>query len=261
MKLMVYDHIYAGLVAVLCLGALAVFAVRIMVRGHVRYDRVNAIGGSPVLSKRFAEMGYWALLPLARFCHARRITPDHISWGSLVLGIGSGIAIAFGLLGLGAFLALFSALGDILDGQVARLGTGGSKAGEILDASVDRYMEFAFLGGAVLFYRAHPFFITVSLLALLASFMVSYSTAKAEAMGVDPPRGAMRRHERGTYFISGAALSSMFSAWLEPFRPWPEMQAPLFLAALGIVAVVGNISAVRRLAATARTLRDRERKD
>jgi phosphatidylglycerophosphate synthase len=258
--MMVYDHIYAGIVLVLCLGALAVFAVRVVLRGNVRYDRVNAVGGSALLSKRLVEMGYWALLPLARFCHARRITPDHITWASLALGVGAGVALAFGLLGLGGMLALFSGLGDVLDGQVARLGAGGSNAGEILDASVDRYMEFAFMGGAAIFYRGHALFIAVALLALLAAFMVSYSTAKAEAMGVEPPRGAMRRHERSVYLISGAVLSSIFSPFLEPFAPWPALHAPLFLTALAIVGVAGNLSAVRRLVLTARALRERDQR-
>jgi CDP-diacylglycerol---glycerol-3-phosphate 3-phosphatidyltransferase len=221
-----HDQVYAYAVVVLCLGALAVCAVRVVLRGDVHYDRVNAVGGSALLSKRLVEMGYGTLLPLARLCHAHRITPDHISWASLAFGIGAGVALASGLLGLGGMLALFSGVGDILDGQVARLGKGGSSAGEILDASVDRYMEFFVIGGAAIFYRHHAGFLAVALLALLAAFMVSYATAKAEAMGVEPPKGAMRRHERGVYLIAGAVLSPIFAGWLEPFTPWPAVRAP-----------------------------------
>ena len=42
--------------------------------------------------------------------------------------------------------------------------------------------------------------------------MVSYSTAKAEALGVEPPRGAMRRQERAVYFVLGAALVPIVAA-------------------------------------------------
>jgi CDP-diacylglycerol--glycerol-3-phosphate 3-phosphatidyltransferase len=191
-------------------------------------------------------------------CARAGITPNHITWAALGLGIGAGVALGFGLLGLGGLLSLLSVLGDILDGQVARLTATGSAAGEILDASADRYMEFFYVGGLVIFYRGHPLFMLVALGAMLAAFMVSYSTAKAEAMHVEPPRGAMRRHERSTYLISGAVLSSIFSHWLEPFRPLPELQAPLMFGALAIVAVAGNVSAVRRLALTARALRARD---
>ena len=253
------DHLYAVVVAGLALGALAVYGVRVARRGVASYDRTNAAGGSLLLSKRLVEFGYWALMPVARLCVRAGVTPDGITWASLALGLGSGVAMAFGLVGLASLLALLSGLGDVLDGQVARLGQRGSKAGEVLDASVDRWMEFAFIGGMCIFYRDQIVPLVVALLALQAAFMVSYSTAKAEAMGVDPPRGAMRRHERGVYLISGAALSSIFSPYLEPFRPYPALQAPLMFAALVVVATAGNGSAIRRLALTARELRRRER--
>src|SRR5688572_26401903 len=126
-----------------------------MRRGVATYDRTNATGGSVLLSKRLVEFGYWAILPLARLCVRAGVTPNHVTFGALALGLGSGVAMASGLVGLASLLALFSALGDILDGQVARIGKRGSRAGELLDASVDRYMEFAFIGGMCVFYRHH----------------------------------------------------------------------------------------------------------
>src|SRR5258708_4098063 len=135
---MEYDHLYALFVVALTFSALAVFGVRVAIRGAVRYDRVNAVGGSPLLSKRLVEFGYWALLPLARGCVRLGLSPNHITWMSFGLGLASGVALACGLLGLGAFLAFISVLGDVLDGQVARMQRSGSAAGEILDASVDR---------------------------------------------------------------------------------------------------------------------------
>jgi len=38
-------------------------------------------------------------------------------------------------------------------------------------------------------------------IALLASFMISYASAKAEALSVTTPRGLMRRHERAVFSI------------------------------------------------------------
>lgn len=252
------DHLYAGIAVALTAAALSLFGARLLLRGAVRFDRVDAAGGSVLLSKRFVEMGYWAILPVARACARVGVTPNHISWAALALGLGSGVAAAFGLLGLAGLLALLSALGDIVDGQVARLTGTGSAAGELLDASVDRYMEFAFLAGAAIFYRGHAVTMLVPLGALLAAFMISYSTAKAEALQVEPPKGLMRRHERATYLIAGSVLSSVFSAWLEPFGPLPALHAPLFFGALAVIAVAGNVSAVRRLAAIGRALRARE---
>ena len=255
---MQYDHLYGLFVVALTFGALAVYGVRVFVRGFAQYDRVNAAGGSPLLSKRLMEFGYWALTPLARTCVRAGITPNHITWFSLLLGVGAGVALACGLLGLGALLSLISTLSDSLDGQVARLTQSGSAAGEVFDASVDRYGDFFYIAGLVVFYRDSAIFMWVALLALLASFMVSYATAKAEAMHVDPPRGAMRRHERSVYLITGCVLSSIVSPWLEPFPGYPALRAIPCLAALIVVAAIGNYSAARRLWLTARALRERD---
>jgi CDP-diacylglycerol---glycerol-3-phosphate 3-phosphatidyltransferase len=250
--LLEYDHLFAFLVLALGVGTLMIYGLRVITRGAAHFERVNAIGGSPLLSKSLVEMGYWALMPLARGCAALGLTPNAITLTALTLGLAAGVALAFGHLGLGALLALLSALGDVLDGQVARLTKRGSKLGEVLDSSVDRYMEFFYIGGLVVFYRHNAFFVTLALLALLASFMVSYSSAKAQAMNVTLPRGPMRRHERSVYLISGAVFSVLFRPWLEPFHFWPELRGIPMLAALAIVAVAGNIAAVRRLLLTAR---------
>ncbi len=253
-----HDSSYALAVVALTFSALAIFAVRVAIRGVVRYDRVDAVGGSPLLSQRLVEFGYWAVLPVARALVRMGVTPNHITWMSLGLGVGAGVAISFGLLGLGAFLALLSVLGDCLDGQVARLTKSGSAAGEVFDASVDRYVEFFYIGGLVLFYHDSIPCQAVALFALVASFMVSYATAKAEAMDVEPPKGAMRRHERSVYLIAGCVFSSLLSPWLEPFPRYPALRATPALAALIVVALVGNYSAARRLWLTARALRERE---
>jgi CDP-diacylglycerol--glycerol-3-phosphate 3-phosphatidyltransferase len=253
-----HDSSYALLVVVVSFSALAIFGVRVAIHGAIRYDRVDAVGGSPLLSQRLVEFGYWAILPAARGCARIGLTPNHITWISLGLGVGAGVAISFGLLGLGAFLALLSALGDCVDGQVARMTKTGSPAGEVLDASVDRYMEFFYISGLVLFYHDSIPCQAVALLALLASFMVSYATAKAEAMGIVPPKGSMRRHERSVYLIAGCVFSSLLSPWLEPFPRYPALRATPALAALIVVALVGNYSAARRLWLTAKALRERE---
>jgi phosphatidylglycerophosphate synthase len=147
-----------------------------------------------------------------------------------------------------------STIGDILDGQVARLTETGSSRGELLDAAIDRYTEFAFVAGLVIYFRDSVPLRLLSLGALLACFMVSYASAKAEAMQVTPPRGLMRRHERATYLITGAGLSSMFGGWLHV--RWDALPPESFeIAALVFVAAIGNAAAVLRLVRIGRALR------
>jgi putative flippase GtrA len=85
--------------------------------------------------------------------------------------------------------------------------------------------------------------------------MTSYATAKAEALRVDIPRGAMRRPERALYLTLGVALTPIASALAGARGPWVA-HAPM-LAALLVVAVVANASAAHRLRALLRALSDR----
>ena len=78
-----------------------------------------------------------------------------------------------------------------------------SDAGEVLDAAVDRYVEFFFLGGLMIYYRDIAALLILTLFALVGSFMVSYSSAKAEALHVPAPKGSMRRPERAVYLTAG----------------------------------------------------------
>jgi CDP-diacylglycerol--glycerol-3-phosphate 3-phosphatidyltransferase len=82
--------------------------------------------------------------------------------------------------------------------------------------------------------------------------MVSYGSAKAEALGVAAPRGAMRRAERAAWLCGGALLSPLAAAVGQSagIGPWIG-EAPM-LCALTMVGLVSNVSAVRRLAAVAR---------
>src|SRR5262249_58645441 len=121
-------------------------------------------------------------------------------------GIGAGVAIAAGWFGLACLLSTISTICDILDGQVARFMKSGSSRGELYDAVVDRYTEFALIGGFVVYARDTWWLIVVALLALQASYMISYASAKAEALGVSVPRGLMRRHERAACLTLSSGL-------------------------------------------------------
>jgi hypothetical protein len=81
--------------------------------------------------------------------------------------------------------------------------------------------------------------------------MVSYSSAKAEALHVKPPRGSMRRVERAALLVGATALTPL-AALLGP----AVKDMPILLA-LGAIAVFGNVSAIQRLAAIRAAVRER----
>lgn len=229
---------------VLVVFTAAAYGVRVMVWGVARSDRVAKIGGTALVGQEMMDWTYWAVSPIVRGLAAMRVTPNMLTWAACVLGFGAGIALGFGWFGLACVLATWSTIGDILDGQVARLTNSGSDRGELLDAAVDRYTELAFLAGLCIYYRYSVPYMLLTLGALCASFMISYASAKAEALQVSPPRGLMRRHERAVYLITGAGLSALVGHWFAARGlPWTT---PL-LAGLIAVAVIGNVAAVIRL--------------
>ena len=202
------------------------------------------------------EMGYWVLEPLVKALVALDITPNMVTLFSLVPAFLAGVAAAFGWFALACVLGTAGAFCDILDGLLARrLGTA-SDSGEVVDAAVDRYIEFFFLAGLIVYYRTHWMVLVLTLAALLGSYMVSYTTAKAEAMSVPPPRGSMRRAERAVYLMTGAGLTA-FTRAAFPTSPSHALRELPILVALSLVAVVTNVSAIQRFAAIAAVLRAR----
>jgi len=240
---MVKDVYFTYLLGALFLFAGVAYAVRVAMRGVARSERVSRIGGTVMVGQEIMDWTYWSIEPIVRGLAALGVTANGLTWAALILGLGAGVALGFDMFGLAALLATASTFCDIFDGQVARLTKTGSNRGELLDAAIDRYTEFAFLAGLAFHYRESPAELGLVLGALLACFMVSYASAKAEALQVEPPRGLMRRHERAIYLITGVAVSSLFGLPVAA------------LVALAIVAVVGNFAAILRFVRIARALR------
>jgi phosphatidylglycerophosphate synthase len=247
------DVYFTYALAVLVAVGTVAYVVRIAMRGVARSERVGRIGGTALVSQGVMEGTYWMIEPIVRGLVAIGVSANGLTWSALVLGVGAGVALGFGGFGLACLLATLSTVGDILDGQVARLTNTGSVKGELLDAAIDRYTEFAFLGGLAMLYHDDVRRLGLVLAALLACFMVSYASAKAEALQVTPPRGLMRRHERATYLITGAGLTALFGTLLaERF----DVPVDMFqLVGLALVAAIGNVAAITRLVRIGRALR------
>lgn len=225
-------------------------------RGRVEHARVVRDGGSVLLDLRVMDTVYCAIAPAVRACVRLGISANAVTLGCLGLALGAGALVALGHFGLAAIVAAVSFLGDAVDGRVAAETGTSSPAGEVLDSAADRYSEMFFLGGLAIHYGGVTWALTLTLAALLGAFMVSYSTAKAEAFGVRPPRGAMRRPERATYLTLGALLVPLATR-ASGGHPWWVGELPM-LAALALVAAVANVSAVQRLRVVARAARHQE---
>jgi CDP-diacylglycerol--glycerol-3-phosphate 3-phosphatidyltransferase len=247
------DFTYAT--AAVWVGLIVGYAIRVSRYGAFRSERVLGVGGGTVLlGENIMQATYWAIEPVVRGLIRLGATPNAITMAALVFGLGAGVAVALGWFGLACLLATASTISDILDGQVARVTQTGSNTGELLDAVVDRYTEFAFIAGFILHARSSPVEVVIALAALLACFMISYTSAKAEALQVAVPRGLMRRHERATYLTLAAGLTPVFGPAIH--TAWPVLPTTaVFALGLAIVGAIGNLAALQRLVRIHRRVR------
>jgi CDP-diacylglycerol--glycerol-3-phosphate 3-phosphatidyltransferase len=237
------DLFFSLVILAVAVCVLAAYSVRVVLLGQARSARVAAEGHSALLGSAVLEMLYWSVVPVAELMARAGVSADAVTWTSLGFGLAAGVALGAGHFGLGALLALISVAGDAIDGFVARATGTASGRGEVLDAAVDRYVEFAFLAGVAVALRKSEPLLLLTLAALTGSFMVSYSTARADALGVRISRGPMRRTERAVVLISGACLAPIAASWR------PSYEAVPIAGAVALVAVLGNLSAIYRLAA------------
>ncbi len=242
------------------LVAFAVYTVKSYLYGKQISSRIQKQGSSPLLSLHAMEFAYWCLRPIGQMAALMKLSPDLFSWLCFSLGLASGYSAACGHLGTAGVLGALSAIADALDGLVARSRGVASDAGEVLDAAIDRYAEFFFLGGLTIYYRFHSGLMALTLSALLGSIMVSYSQAKAEAMQVgDIPKGWMRRPERAVYLNGGAFLAALLVGFFEAPSSTPYYHYPMIFSVC-IVSVLSNACALQRYFHMYRTIRIRERK-
>jgi CDP-diacylglycerol---glycerol-3-phosphate 3-phosphatidyltransferase len=220
-------------------------------------QRLDGHGGI-MLGRGIMEVAYRMFDPLVRGLVALRVTPNTVTAFSLVPALVSAVLLAMGHFGLGALLATGSGFCDMIDGMLARRYHSTSDVGELFDAAVDRYVEFLLLAGLAVYFRGSPVVVVLCLATVLGAFMVSYTTAKAEALGVKPPKGAMRRAERGVYVIFGCTLAPLWGLVVPGDRSFATIaygrELPIEVA-LFLVALVANVSAVRRMVRIAELIR------
>lgn len=238
---------------------LAAFAVRNRVHGPYRHERLKKETGSVFLGRFFLEFGYWCFEPMKAACLRLGLTPNQLTGASLVSSIAGAAAFAAGRPGWGGTLVVLCAILDALDGMVARARGTSSESGEIIDAAVDRYAELATFAGLAAYYRGYPIGFWLALFSLGGALLVSYARAKGEISGIDARMGSMNRGERAVYIGVAGILAPTVSTWLEPGAEHPLFHS--LLAALALISVMANLTALRRFYFVYRELRAREAKD
>jgi CDP-diacylglycerol--glycerol-3-phosphate 3-phosphatidyltransferase len=138
---------------------------------------------------------------------------------------------------------------DVLDGEMARRHGAEGPRGAFIDSVVDRYGEAAVFAGLVAFYR-DVWVLWSVLAAWVGAFLVSYTRARAEGLGVECRGGLLQRPER--YVILGGA--SMASAIALQFTCGARDRHTILAVGICVVAVLANLTALQRARATLRKL-------
>ncbi|MDB4935681.1 MAG: CDP-diacylglycerol--glycerol-3-phosphate 3-phosphatidyltransferase [Labilithrix sp.] len=215
------------------------------------FQRLEREPGLPLFGKAPLEAAYAVAVPLGQGLAALGVTANAVTVASAIIALGAGVFFATGHFGLAAATAIVASLADALDGIVAReTGTAG-RFGQVLDTTVDRYVEALFVGGIAFFVREDAVLFLVTLAALVGGFMVSYASSVLRELGAPDANAPMRRAHRLVYLL----VASVLTAIVQAAFPWESLRVQLapVVVALGAIAVVGNVSAVSRLLRGART--------
>ncbi|HEV8509736.1 MAG TPA: CDP-alcohol phosphatidyltransferase family protein [Gemmatimonadales bacterium] len=190
--------------------------------------------------------------PVARGLIRSGVHPNAITTVGTLIVIGSGVAFGYGAIRLGGVLLLLSGVCDILDGQVARQGGKMTTFGAFYDSTLDRVGEGAVFTGLIFYFLTGPFprelvarALGASLVALVASLLVSYTRARAEALGVECKVGIAARAER----ILLLALPAVV------FGPGPWRPGVLLFGIVVVLALVSAITVIQRVVHVARVAR------
>ncbi len=222
-----------------------IYCVKCVIFGMDRTPRIDQVAKTPWLPRIFMEFGYWMFRIPVRIFIALGITPNMITFLSMLLTLLAAGAIALGHFAFGGWTLLFAFTCDAWDGIVARATNNCTAAGEFFDSTMDRYNDvFTFLG-FLYYYRNEPWLFGVTAITLVGSTIVSYSRAKGDSVGVSANVGYMQRHERGVWLGVSTAIAPIAAAYIEPTATTPQYH--IVAVVMVLMAIMTNITAVWRI--------------
>jgi CDP-diacylglycerol--glycerol-3-phosphate 3-phosphatidyltransferase len=143
-----------------------------------------------------------------------RLTPNAISMTGFVLNVVAAVLVTQRLFFLSGVAFVVGSVMDTLDGRYSRMSGKGSAFGAFLDSTLDRIEEGVVLAAVAAYFavRGDDLAVGAVVVAVLGSLMVSYTRARAEAIGVECKVGIATRPVRvvilsaGLLFARGASL-------------------------------------------------------
>src|SRR6478736_9191194 len=144
-----------------------------------------------------------------------RVTPNALTTAGVSLCLAASVLVFFEnrnpwlFYWAGALAFVVGSILDILDGALARAGGKTTPFGAFLDSTTDRVGEGAMLGAIALVFARHgnEIALAAAIAAVAGSFLVSYTRAKAEALGLRGDVGFGSRAERVVAITTGLVLA------------------------------------------------------
>ena len=173
-----------------------------------------------------------------------RLTPNAISLTGFGLNVAAAALIVGRLFFLAGIAFIVGSIMDTLDGRYSRMSGKGTPFGAFLDSTLDRLEEGIVLIAVGAYFASlhNQAAVAATVAAVLFSLMVSYTRARAEALGVPCKVGLATRPVRvvilsiGLVFARGASLGHF------------ELLAPAVyvLAGLTVLTTIQRIAYVRK---------------
>jgi CDP-diacylglycerol--glycerol-3-phosphate 3-phosphatidyltransferase len=204
------------------------------------------------ISEKNRERYLKIIRPIGDFFARTGVHPNILSVSGLLLSAVAGLLYGHGRFFWAAWVVVLAGICDTLDGQIARQTNKRSAFGAFFDSTLDRYSDmflliglayhfaggrtFLGLNGGEVPVESSPWTVLVIVLAIAGSFMVSYTRARAEGLGMNCKGGLMQRPERITLLIIGSLLGSL------------PVAGPIILKfSLLVLAVSANLTAIYRI--------------
>lgn len=161
------------------------------------------------------------------------VTPNTITIFGFLGAVATAILVAGQFWIAAGIVFVIGSISDMFDGSVARMSGKATRFGAFLDSNLDRLGEGLVLGGigVALAREGATWAVAMTFVALTGSFLVSYSRARAEGLGVESNKGGlMSRAER--LVLVGVGI---FGGWL-----WPVLPVVVTILAVGTLITVAQ---------------------
>ncbi|MGI8597298.1 MAG: CDP-alcohol phosphatidyltransferase family protein [Thermoleophilaceae bacterium] len=176
-----------------------------------------------------------------------RLTPNAISLTGLVLNVVAAVLIFAELFVLGGLAFIVGSLMDTFDGRYSRMSGKGSQFGAFLDSTLDRVEEGIVLTAVAAYFasRGDELAAGAVVVVVIGSFMVSYTRARAEALGIECKVGIATRPVRVVILSVGLVFATVFATGAGLLAAGLLEPAVYLLAVLCTVTVLQRVFHVR----------------